>query len=505
MPFCISAIILYMKPSLWLVGLIGIILMQASCSSSGGGAAALTLVIDEPSQYETNFAELRDLYVIGSYSGTVTTPGDIRIQLYRGSSATGELVRDIQSQVDPETGVTPESSLNLDYASGSDYGITMVPDLVEVPGGFLDPNNKVVVTTDYFAGVILGGATKDFDTTYTDSDGNPLEDLTAGTYTIVVWGVNGDVEGLHVTKEITFGLTHASLGRFSPASTLEKLTAFTRANDYRAYFNRFPGYFLYEGNLYEIKDRFMPNNSIEVVNDLTGTTIDTVAAAYNDLLIYNVRATSATNTVETAALVRYELTESERSVFHYYDIGEPTITYVNGDAASVTVDGAYATFATDDRLVLPRVEIQDAGTTLGDNLYYVDDTTPTELDLDVSDGVTVGTTDVFSVFGVVRPIPSTVTAGTHNYEFSIDDRIAQIAYTITDAGGATVETATRDVELERSYDDTNRTSLSGSVYEFKHEFTIDDGAGTYTVALIGLDTLGAEVTGTAESFTVVVE
>jgi hypothetical protein len=43
----------------------------------------------------------------------------------------------------------------------------MVPDIVQEPDGFLFPGNKVVVTKDYFAGVILGGVTRNFDTDYT--------------------------------------------------------------------------------------------------------------------------------------------------------------------------------------------------------------------------------------------------------------------------------------------------------------------------------------------------
>jgi len=425
------------------------------------------------------------------------------IQVYRGAPGSGTLVREIRSHVDTATCLTPLSSIDVDYPNGSNFGVTMVPDLVKEPGGIEDPNNKVVVTEDYYAGVILGGATKDFDTTYTDSDGMPLADLTEGTYTIVVTGLSCDLAGQTATKQISMGLTHASLGRFSPESSKQKLIEFTEANGYRIYFDYFPGYFGFEGNLYEIKDRWMPNNSIEVANDLAGTVVDTVAAAVNDLLVYNVRDTSATNTVEIGALVHNGLVESANTVFHHYDIGEPEITYVDEGGQSVSLDGQYATFGASP-LVITRVEIQAADASTGDNLYNTGDTTPKELDLDVADGVTVGPGEEFNVFGVVTPIPSETSPGEHDHEYMIANRIAQVRYDIRDGGGTIVDTQTKEVDLARIYDPTDPTWLSNSIYEFMHELTIESGAGVYTVELVGLDADGAEVGGTAQSFTVTV-
>lgn len=478
-----------------LLGLVGIFLV--SCSSS----APATFTITQPSEYETNYAELRDFYVIGSYPSGVTMPGNIKIELFRGGSTNGVPIRTIQSSVDNETCLTPESSLDTTYPNGNNYGITMVPDIVKEPGGILNPNNKVVVTSTYFAGLILGGATKDFDTTYEDSQGNPLEDLTAGTYTIKVTGLSCDTYLMTTTKQITFGLTHASLGRFTPASSLAKLTAFTRENNYRIYLDNFPGYFNWLGKLYEIKSRWMPNNSIEVVNDLSGTTIDTVSAAVNDMLIYNVKPTSATKTIEIGALAKNELTESLSTVWHYYDIGEPSITYVDSDGATQTLDGSFDDFAEDDRLVLIRAEVQTDNGTDEENIYNVADMTPKTLDFDFSDGVTATTADEVAFFGVVRPIPSEVTNGTHDHEYIVDNSIDQVVYTIKNASGTVVSTSTHDVYLGRIYDASAPTTITYSSYEFKSDFslgTIPLAAGDYTIEMVGLDTNGAEVDGTSE-------
>ena len=47
-------------------------------------------------------------------------------------------------------------------------------------------SNKVVVTRDYYAAVVLGGVTKEFDTLYRGEDGETWQDLKAGVYTLRV-------------------------------------------------------------------------------------------------------------------------------------------------------------------------------------------------------------------------------------------------------------------------------------------------------------------------------
>ncbi len=482
--------------------LIVALVFLAGCSSGGGLSA---IVIDQPSDGETTFAELRDFYVIGSYSEGITRPGDIKIELFRGEVAVGTPIRTIQSHVDTTSCLTPESALDLDYPNGDNFGVTMVPDIVKEPGSIYDPNNKVVVTQEYFAGLILGGATKDFDTTYEDSDGNPLEDLTEGTYTIKVTGLSCQTAYMTATKTVQFGLTHASLGRFSPDSSLQKLEAFTQENGYRIYRNNFPGYFAWQGNLYEIKSRWMPNNSIEVVNDLEGTMIDNVQSALNDMLVYNVRPTSATNTVETAALVKNELTESENTAWHYYDVGEPTLYYVDEDGEPTSLDCSFADFAANDRHVLIRAEVQVKDETSVDNVYNVEDPTEKRVDLNPSDGVAMTTADELNLFGVVRAIPSTVTAGTHSHEYTIDNTINVIRYTIRDSEGGELLTVDKEINLERIYDPTNPDNRSLSSYEYKHKFSEDIAAGEYEITAVGVDTNEEEVDGTREEFTLTVE
>lgn len=114
------------------------------------------LPLDLPSARERTFAEKRDFVVAGYFDPPLAHPGNVRIELYRGTSARGTPVRRIESHVDPATGTTPRGALDLLYANGQAWGpagpvtdpdeIVMTPDLVAVPGGIESPWNKAVVT-----------------------------------------------------------------------------------------------------------------------------------------------------------------------------------------------------------------------------------------------------------------------------------------------------------------------------------------------------------------------
>src|SRR5512133_3025355 len=89
-----------------------IFLLLALLLSLPAVCAVQDLVITQPSANETILAEVRDFYVYGIFTGTVTNPGDIRIELYPGDTVAGLPVRTIQSRVDPVTGITNASVLN---------------------------------------------------------------------------------------------------------------------------------------------------------------------------------------------------------------------------------------------------------------------------------------------------------------------------------------------------------------------------------------------------------
>lgn len=478
--------------------LAGLPLLLAACNESEDGGGQLVLSV--PSDTETVFGEKRDFYVIGYFNEPLAHPGDVRVELYAGDKAEGAPLRVVTSSVDPDTGLTPESALRTDYPEGLDRGLSMVPDLVMEPGGFDFPGNKCVVTTTYYAALVLGGATKDFDTDYLDAEGQPMADLAAGTYTLKVSGLSGALEGKTAVKRLTFGLTHAMLGRFSPTAHRDRLVAYGREKGYRLYLDPFPG-ILYIGSVgYEVGNRWRPNNAIEVVNNLSGNLLDTVSAAQNDILLYNVSPTSATQMTETGTLVFTDMIDDPATSLHYYDIGEPGLSYVEAGSSEVVVlEGSITDLAFGDRLALYRAEVLADDGADRDNLYTPGDPTPRLVDTDVSDGVVLGSGQELDLYGLCAPIPSATQPGEYHNQYVVTNRVAAIHYVVRDGDGAAVLDTTREVNLGRIYDASQPERVSRSIYEFKHDLALP-AAGSYVVHASGLDVDGALVDGAAESF-----
>jgi hypothetical protein len=486
-------------------------LMLIALFLSISAVSATQLVITQPSANETILAEVRDFHVYGIFTGTVVNPGDIRIEVYPGETVSGLPVRVIQSHVDPVSGITNESVINATYCTVTGYCTrkngAMVPDLVESPGGILDPTNKLVVTNRYYLGMILGGVTKSFDTNYTDSTGTPLTDLTAGKYTIRVIGLSGSFAGQEINKTITLGLTNAVLGTFRPTTNKEAITQYGITHNRRTYFDWFPGYFTDPDNSsvwWESPRRWTPNNGIEVVNDRPGTLIDNTVVANNTMFIYNINSGSATYSVELSEILKYGLYDSPNTTFLYYDTGEPRMTFNDASTGIQTLNGNPTPFPSGRRLVLYRVEIFTPSGTSFENLYDPNDaTTPKTLNLNVGGGITVPQGKEFVVYGATKPIASTVTATSTPYRFTIDNRITQINCTITNATGNLVTTAMHDVNLSRLYTSGSPTRFN-SFWEFGIEFLGLTTPGSYTISLEGVDGSGIPVAQTGTTFTATV-
>ncbi len=464
---------------------------------------AQDLVITQPSANELQLAEMRDFYVYGIFPSSVAKPGNVLIEVFPGNSATGTPIRVVRSMVDPVTGITNESMINTAYANATRMNNVMVPDLVQSPGTFLDTSNKLVVTNTYYMGLIFGGVTKDFDTSYSDPNGTPLTDMTAGNYTIRVTGLSGDLAGQTAEETVTFGLTNAVLGSFRNIPNKNALIQYSIANNRRIYLDWFPGYFTdpYDSSKwYEAPNRWKPNNGIEVVNDRPGTVIDTPGTADNRMFIYNINNGSATSRIELSAILRYHLEDSARTMFLSYDTGEPSITWNDAGTGSVqTVPGTPIPFPPSSRLHVARVEIMNQTSTSYENLFDPNDiTTPKILDFDVSDGITLPTGKEFVIYGATKPIASTVTSTGTPYEFTINNRITRIICTITDSKGHVVSTTQHDVNLSRLYN-AGSPQRFNSLWEFGIEvrgLTPDD----YTISLAGSDASGTAVPGATAVF-----
>ena len=220
--------------------------------------------------------------------------------------------------------------LNLTFVNGVTVGGGYVPDIVENPDGsnFTDPNDKVVVTDGYYAGLVLGGVTKTYNTTYKDSSGATLQDLTAGDYTILVSRPYplalrpGYLREYHVRDHQyrTWHRTGPPITRM-PASIMPSSTASVRI------FDAFPGYFSDGGsNWSNFVARAYPNNGIEVVNDLSGTVLDTIAVA-NNTMFCTASIPPARRIGRTGPDPEYNLQDSANTTFLYYSNGEPYLTY----------------------------------------------------------------------------------------------------------------------------------------------------------------------------------
>ncbi len=462
-----------------------------------GPATAATLTIDYPSENETVMAECRDFYVTGAIPAGIVVPGDVRIELFRGTDIAGTPVRSLESHVDPVNGTTPISAIAADYPNGTSKGTVMVPDLVREPGGLGDTWNKVVVTPQYYSGVILGGVTKSFDTNYTDREGRPLEDLVAGDYTIRVTGLSGGLANLMAEKRITLGKTHAALGRFSPTAQKDRLTAFAREHDYRIYFDSFPGYFYWNSDGYVIPGRWVSNDAIEVSNDCPGTLIDTTGVAENDLFLYDVRNYSATYTVETATIIRTGLADSPRTVYHYFTAGEPIYTYVaQENGTRVSFNSTLSAFANGDRLALTRAELRPVNSL--DPVVDLADTTPKRLDLSPNNGIAVASGEVCLLYGVVAPIPATVIPGPSGRDGIPTNRIAGVAWSLLDERGTTIAASTIPVALGRRTNPEKPTDIVYSTYEFGGRIGAGVKPGRYLLRLDARDETGAFINGTHE-------
>ena len=405
---------------------------------------------------------MRDFYVYGIFPNSpLGTPGDVKIELFPTSSCTGwsgtvscigTPLRQLQSHVDPVNGTTNQSCLNLTFVDGVTVKGGYVPDIVENPDGsnFTDPNNKVVVTDRYYAGLVLGGVTKTYNTTYKDSSGNTLTDLTKGDYTILVTGLSGTLNGQVIAKNITFGITNTALGTNRPPDNKNTRISYAIQHNLRTYFDSFPGYFSDGGsNWSNFVSRAYPNNGIEVVNDLSGTILDTVAVANNTMFLYNINSASTTSSVELGPILKYNLQDSANTTFLYYSNGEPFLKYIDTTGTFPKCRVYHSTVHRHKPARAYPVEVRSPPSSSYENLYDPNDTAQKTVFIDLSGGVTLTQGQEFIVFGVTKPIASTVGTTSYPYWYSIDNRTSNITYTITNSGGGTVLTATHDVNLSR--------------------------------------------------------
>lgn len=288
-------------------------------------------------------------------------------------------------------------------------------------------------------------------------------------------------------------------GTDRPPINLQNRFTYAWTHNLRVDRDWFPGYFLYPENNntgYSVPKRWNPNNAIESVNDLNGTIIDTPAVANNSLIIYNINEKSTVYGVELAAILKYGLEDNKNTTFLHYDIGEPSLSVINqksGENENIT--GSLVPFPGDDRVVITRAEIYSPDHLKEENLYDPWNVSTAKLVLDVSKGITLSEGEHLMLFGVTKPIHSSVNETAIPHRFMIENRIASISYVISDARGNVVEQSSHDVNLSRLFTQAS-PSRYNSIFEFGHEFNVTAHPGEYTIKGKGMDTHGEVVPGT---------
>ncbi|MDO9522532.1 MAG: hypothetical protein Q7J08_02335 [Methanocorpusculum sp.] len=485
-------------------------------------AGEVSLDIIQPSADETHFAEMRDLYVYGSFANT-GDPVDVRVRIYNPD---GEIIRTLQSQVDMN-GETPSSSVDMGLVPENlQWGDILAVEAITEPYGYANGGNKVLVSKKwgYYLALVQGGVTKNSSGMYSEADDNGnlipySEDLTAGVYRIVVdvldkngnniRFINGTGEQVDsIELPISFGLTHASLGMFRPDQNRENVISYARLNDLRSYIDWFPGYFQISGGSagYQIPAIWQPNNGIEVVNSLEGTILDTSGSAENTLLMYNLGSSSTTVQVELAQILLAGLEDSDKTTYTYYDTGEISYAWIDvDDGISKTLCGVLTRYPDisdpDFRVIYTRADssedpISPNTVSLLPNLTKSVDTSPYD--------VTVIRGEYLALYGLTRPITTTLSDAGTPYRFTVDDQILRFTYTCGDAE------YTFEGLLTRVFvnPDGSLYPATNTNYEFGHVFTAEDTAnmsvGTCTYEVKGYDANGRYVENTRTNITITV-
>ena len=147
----------------------------------------------------------------------------------------------------------------------------------------------------------------------------------------------------------------------------------------------------------------------------------TAVEVNNSVIIYNIKEASTTQQVELGAILKAGLVEdSMRTHYLRYDLGEPSLTFINGIGESTTLEGNLVPFSENPALAVTPIQSS------------------------------------------VQPIPG------KPFYFDPDNTVSNLRYAIQNNLGKEVQTTTRPVGLKRTFVKEGPVTLS--LYEFKHVF-----------------------------------
>ncbi len=429
-------------------------------------ASAAEIVLYAPT--ESEIMPTRDFYVVGKIDrkgqNASSMPLNITIDLL---DAEDNVIRSLQSNVGAR-GTTPAEYFLLDYeqgaamndSKGAGLNLLTPPDIMfdgYDRNSVRSPKNKIVVKEDYFAAILYGGATKDFELDYFDDQQKPLTDIKEGTYKLVITAT--DLNGEEVcTKEtlLTFG---SEKGRVissdnSLISEYAKDNNLTLTNSVAGMWTPSEFFTATKDFSYTVSKRYFDNLSLEYGK-----------AKNVSIMLYNLN--TANNAVTQKLSAAYA--NPSKKTYLYFDIGESTLSFnFNGTILSKkgnVVSNEEDTF----------IEILRSETEYEDDIYA---------DFNSADGfvLTRGNKTVF--YGIYSPkiknsVPDSDT-------FVPVDATAYIKYTVTDKDGKVLLEGYTDPFVERSEE------AARSQYEFQVEITPDSALSKADAAQIILSLCNLE-------------
>ncbi len=451
-------------------------------------AADVQIQITAPSEAEKTIAPGRSFYVMGTFDNgeQLQDNDEVAVEILDSAKKT---VRRISSTI------MDNHNMYIEYPGLSYYGDNKnelldvgMPDLIwdgKDENTFHDGDRKLFYNSKEFAALIPGGNGEiDDGMNLLDSNGKAYDTLPKGEYTVhVTIKRNGKQLGT-AQQNLTIGVSDGKiLSRFSPKEHMDKVQVFAKQNDYRVYLDKFPGYWS-KGDIFcEILPSWRAADATEYVEGQV------------HFVIYNVKESSATYSVELAELEKKRLIDDQDGIhYYYYDYGEVTLPDDNKTESEIVP------FETGDKLQLVRAETIITDTK--DNVYLQDDPQAVTYDLNLKDGALAEPGETLAIYGVTAPIQidekDIVDQGDNSYQ--LKNRIKTIVYKISGDG------------MEREYEkEVNLDRVSGewdnySIFEFKHDIPIENemSGKKLRVELIGKDCYGAEIAGSEETFDITV-
>lgn len=444
----------------------------------------------QPTAAETMIAQGRNFYISGTFGDgeILAEENGVTVSLFpEGMEGAARTVTG--SKKNPPLKVNTEVGIPDTWGNPEDLAKSKMPDLIwdgKNEESFYHADSKLYYDDAGFTALVSGGSQEGIVSDgllFTDDEGNLYSILPEGRYE--VW-----LEYSYTTAEsdemqtyrgtigtITIGSTPDKImSRFSPADHMERVTAFAGANGYRIYNDAFAGYW--------------PLGSCEIKTEMRAADIQEYVDGRVHFVIYNVKNTSATYSVELATIQKTEsIDDPDRLVNYYYQYGEPALK--DGTESEITA------FETGDKLQFTRAEITEEGT--GDGVYDQDDARVPVYDLNLADGVDAKAGESVSLYGVTAPIQIAAEDMKDNGDnsYTLGNKIQTLKYEISD-GEKVLESLDKEVMLNRKSGGWENPSE----LEFKHEIEVtDEMAGkTLEVKVSGVDAHGNQAAGSDEKF-----